>query len=521
MFDIVINGGEVVDGTGAPRRRCNVGIAGDRIAELSAEKLAGRREIDATGQIVAPGFIDLHSHADYTLEGDPAAVTQIHQGVTTLVTGNCGHSPFPFTDLDLIRRASIIDDRAMSWKWRDAAGFQDAVGGAAVNVALQVGHNAVRLAVLGDADRAPTAAELDRMCALVRTAAQQGVVGFSTGLIYAPGVFADAAEVRALVAAAASAGLLYSTHMRNEAATLLDAVREAIEAAELAGARLEISHLKAMGPENHGKVVEALALIDAARERGVDVTADVYPYTASSTSLVSRLSPWAVDGGKDALLERLADPATRERIAAELRARFGRDIDPEGLVIADLPIGAEGADIGLSVAEIGRRDGVDPAEAALRVLDRHSANVTIVNHAMSEADVDAVLQHPWVSVASDGWIMTEQGEGRPHPRSFGTFARVLGRYVRERGVVALEDAVRKMTALPAARIGLTDRGVLAAGRAADVAVFDPATIIDKSTFEQPWQLATGCSAVLVNGVPVLLDGNPTGRTSGKVLTPAA
>ncbi|MER7083295.1 N-acyl-D-amino-acid deacylase [Saccharopolyspora kobensis] len=521
MFDVVINGGELVDGTGAPRRNGSIGITGDRITEVSSGKLAGRREIDATGQVVAPGFIDLHSHADYTLEGAPAAVTQIHQGVTTLVTGNCGHSPFPFTDLDLIRRASIIDDRALSWKWRDAAGFREVVEGSAVNVALQVGHNAVRLAVLGDADRAPTGTELERMCELVTIAARQGAVGFSTGLIYAPGVFADAAEVRALVAAAASAGLLYSTHMRNEAATLLDAVREAIEAAELAGARLEISHLKAMGPENHGKVVQALALIDAARQRGVDVAADVYPYTASSTSLVSRLSPWAVDGGKDALLARLADPATRERIAAELRARFGRDIDPEGLVIADLPIGAQSADIGLSVAEIGRRDGVDPAEAALRVLVAHAANVMIVNHAMSEADVDTVLRHPWVSVASDGWTMTERGDGRPHPRSFGTFARVLGRYVRERGVLTLEDAVRKMTSLPAARIGLADRGVLAAGKAADVVVLDPAGIIDNSTFEQPWQLASGCSAVLVNGVPVLLDGSPTGRSGGTVLTSAA
>ncbi|TDD55616.1 N-acyl-D-amino-acid deacylase family protein [Saccharopolyspora elongata] len=520
MFDIVINGGDVVDGTGTPRRRGNVGVVGDRIAEVSTAKLAGKREIDATGQVVAPGFIDLHSHADYTLEGHPGAATQIHQGVTTLITGNCGHSPFPFTDPDLIRRASIIDDRALSWNWRDAAGFREIVDGAALNVGLQVGHNAVRLAVLGDVDRAPGEDELARMCALVKTAAQQGVVGFSTGLIYAPGVFADAAEVRALVAAAASAGLLYSTHMRNEAATLLDAVREAIEAAELSGARLEISHLKAMGPENHGKVVEALALIDAARERGVDVAADVYPYTASSTSLVSRLPAWAVDGGKDALLARLADTTVRERIAAELRARFGRDIDPEGVIIADLPIGAESPHMGLSIAEIGRRAGTDPAEAALRVLEEHAANVAIVNHAMSEADVETVLRHPWVSVASDGWTLSEQGEGRPHPRSFGTYARVLGRYVRERGVLPIEEAVRKMTALPASRARLTDRGVLAAGKAADIAVFDPGAIIDNSTFEQPWRLATGCSTVLVNGVPALLDGTATGRRGGAVLTPA-
>ncbi|WP_326692293.1 D-aminoacylase [Streptomyces sp. NBC_01795] len=519
-FDIVINGGDVVDGTGAPMRRLNVGIAGGRIRELSGDTLTGARSIEATGQVVAPGFIDLHSHADYTLESTPQAATQVHQGVTTLVTGNCGHSPFPFEDLDLIRRASNFDDRELSWDWTDATGFRKAIDGVmpAVNVGLQIGHNAVRLAVLGDEDRQPTEAELNQMCGLIKDAAIEGAVGFSTGLIYAPGVFASADEVRALVATSASAGLLYSTHIRNETSALTDAVREAIETAEYSGARLEISHLKAMGPENHGSVVRALTLIDEARERGVDVTADVYPYTASSTSLVSRLSAWAVDGGKDALLARLSDATTRDRIATELRARFGRDIDPEGLVIADLPEGPYSGSIGASAAEIGRAEGTDPAEAALRVLEKHDANVLIVNHAMCEEDVSTVLRHPQVSVASDGWTMTEQGAGQPHPRSFGTFARVLGRYVRERGILSLEDAVRKMTSLPASRIQMTNRGVLRAGKVADIAVFDPGTIIDNSTFEKPWALATGCSTVLVNGVPTLLDGSLTGWTGGQVLS---
>ncbi|WP_129840120.1 D-aminoacylase [Streptomyces sp. RFCAC02] len=520
--DIVINGGTVVDGTGTPGRRLSVGVTGGRISALSPGRLTGRREIDATGQTVTPGFIDLHSHADFAVEPDPGADTQITQGVTTLVTGNCGHSPFPL-DADGTRpRSGVLDGSALSWTWRDAAGFGEAMTrvAPAVNLALQVGHNAIRLAVLGMDDRPPNEDELRRMCDLVTQAARQGAVGFSTGLIYMPGVFASPEEVRALVAAAASAGLLYSTHIRNETFHVIDAVREAIGAAEAGGARLEISHLKAMGPENHGAVTEALALIDAARERGVDVTADVYPYTASSTGLVSRLPAWAVDGGVEPTLARLADPPVREKIAAELRARFGRDIDPEGVVIAALPEGRYSGSVGRSLADIGRAEGTDPAEAALRVLEHHRLGVGIVNHAMSEADVETVLRHPWVSVASDGWVMTAERTGRPHPRSFGTFSRVLGRYVRERGVLPLEEAVRRMTSLPAARIRAADRGVLRVGAAADIAVFDAATVTDRATYEEPWQLSTGFSTVLVNGVAALLDGALTPHRAGRVITPS-
>ncbi|AIJ24680.1 MULTISPECIES: N-acyl-D-amino-acid deacylase family protein [Amycolatopsis methanolica group] len=518
-FDIVIRGGDVLDGTGAAARRADVGVRDGRIAAISGERLDGATVVDAAGQVVTPGFIDLHSHADFTLAHDPGAVTQLAQGVTTLITGNCGHSPFPIGDLALHQRTSAFDPARLRWSWSDGAGFAADLGEAApaVNVGLQVGHNSVRLAVLGAEDRAPTEDELHRMCELVRAAAGQGAVGFSTGLIYTPGLFAAPEEVRALVAAAASAGLLYSTHLRNETSALADAVAEAIEAAEAGGARLEISHLKAMGPANHGAVHDALALIDAARARGVDVMADVYPYTASSTELASRLPSWAVDGGKDALVARLADPVLRGKMAASLRERFGRDIDPEGVVLGELPPGPYRASTGLSIADIGRAEGTDPAEAALRVLEAHAAQVMIVNHAMDEDDVIAVLRHPAVSVASDGWIMTETGEGRPHPRSFGTFARVLARYVRERGVLSLEQAVHKMTGLPAARLGWTDRGVLREGAVADIAVFDPDTITDHSTFEEPWRLATGCSTVLVGGTPALLHGEATGARTGVVV----
>ncbi|GAB3490412.1 N-acyl-D-amino-acid deacylase family protein [Nocardiopsis coralliicola] len=524
QHDIVIAGGTVIDGTGAPGRRADVTVDGGRITRIAEPGTAGvrprgRTEIDASGHAVAPGFIDLHSHADFAVEGAPAAGSQLHQGVTTLVTGNCGWSTFPVDPGGLLRSWSAFLAPQTAWAHTDAGGFADAVDGArpAVNIALQAGHAALRLAAMGDAERAPEPAELDAMRALLRSAARQGAYGFSTGLIYAPGTFAAEDEVRALVAEAAACGLLYSTHMRNESGTLLEAVHEALGAAGAAGARLEISHLKAMGPQNHGAVHAALEALDAARERGVDATADVYPYTASSTTLTSRLPAWAMDGGAPALLQRLADPAERGRIADGLRARFGRDVDPEGVVLAELRDGPYTASTGLSIAEVGRREGTDPAEAALRVLAAHGGAATIVNHAMSEDDVSAVLAHPMVAVASDGWALTADGDGTTHPRSFGTFPRVLGRYVRERGVLSLPDAVRKMTSLPAARLGMADRGRIAEGAVADIAVFDPDTVADRATFTDPWQLSTGVSAVLVDGVPALLDAAATGARPGRTL----
>lgn len=517
--ETVITGGMVVDGTGAPAYTADVGISAGRIVAISREPLRGTTTIDATNQIVAPGFVDLHSHADFTLEGSPAAETQLSQGVTTMLTGNCGVSPFPLLDAAKLQSATSFMTPEISWSWTDATGFAQTLRERrpAVNVALQVGHNALRIAVMGDEERPATADELEQMCAMLRISASSGVFGFSTGLIYAPGAYAPADEIRALVTTAARSGLLYSTHMRNESSDLLSAVDEAIGTARSTGARLEISHLKAMGPANHGLVRDALDLIDQARDDGIDVAADVYPYTASSTTLTSRLPAWSLDGGTPALLQRLAHHESRQRIAGELAARFGRDVDPDGVVIADLPQGPYSGAVGTSLAAIGRADGVDPAEAAMRVLEGHQAAVAVVNHAMSEKDVTAVLSHPHVSVASDGWIMRASGPGRPHPRSFGTFARVLGRYVRDTGVLSLEEAVRKMTSLPARRLGLRDRGVLAEGLVADIAVFDRATVIDRSTYEEPWQLAEGFSTVLVNGVVALRDGALSDARPGAVL----
>jgi N-acyl-D-amino-acid deacylase len=516
MSDLIITGGTVLDGTGAPPRTGDVGVTAGRIDAVASPE--GATRIDAQGLVVCPGFIDLHSHADFSITGHPGADTAVTQGVTTLVTGNCGWSPFPVGDLDALRAASAFLKGELDWTWTDAAGYADAVDAArpAVNLALQVGHSALRLAVLGGAERAPEPAELERMGVLLAEAAVQGAWGFSTGLIYAPGAYADTGEVTALARVAATHGLLYSTHMRNEADALLDAVREAVATARSTGVRLEISHLKAMGRSNHGAVAEALRIVDEARADGVDVTCDVYPYTASSTTLTSRLPAWALDGGVARLLERLADGPTRERVASGLRDRMARDVDPEGVVIADLPAGPFTAARGRSIADIARELGTDPAEAALRVLAGHEGAVSVVNHAMAAEDVRAVLRHPATSVASDGWELRPDGPGRPHPRSFGTFTRVLGPYVRD-GDLPLAAAVHKMTGLPAARLGMADRGVLRPGAVADVAVLDPATVTDRSTYDAPWQLSTGVQHVLVAGEPVLADGVLTGARPGRVL----
>ncbi len=513
-LDLVITGGSVLDGTGAPAVPADVGVRGDRIAAIAAHgTLPGASALDATGHVITPGFIDLHSHADFSVQGSPAADTCLHQGVTTLVGGNCGFSPFPVADVDALRRSAAFMEDGLAWDWTGFGGYAASVEASApaVNLVAQVGLNALRLAITGDREGPATPEELAAMRVLLERAADEGVAGLSSGLIYAPGRYAPPSEVTGLARTAARLGLLYSTHLRDERGGLTEAVGEALATARTSGVRLEISHLKAMGRGNHGRVHESLRLIDEARAEGVDVTADVYPYTASSTTLTSRLPGWALDGGVERLLDRLADRSTRRRIAAETR------VDAGAVVLAELPEGPYSAWVGRSLADLGGELGTGAAETALEVIAAHQGTVGIVDHAMSEDDVRTVLAHPHVSVASDGLTLRASGTGRPHPRAFGTFARVLGRYVRDWRVLTLEDAVRKMTSLPASRAGLADRGEVREGLAADLAVLDPGAVVDVSTFEDPWRLSTGVRHVVVNGTPVLRDATPTGDRPGRVL----
>lgn len=521
--DILVRGGTLIDGTGAPGRTADVLVSGGRVVEVGQlGTVEARRVLDVSGAVVCPGFIDLHSHADFTVFGAPDALTQVTQGVTTLVTGNCGFSPFPVVPEhaeELRAHGGLLDD-GLTWEWSSAGEYAEAVSRLplGVNLALQIGHGAVRIAVMGGADRAPTDAELARMRDLVRQAADD-VVGFSSGLIYAPGAYADTPELVELAREAATAGLLYSTHIRDEGAGLLDAVKEALTVARESGVRLEISHLKASGPENWGTVAEALRLIRLARGEGLDVGADQYPYTASSTTLTTWLPGWALAGGRWALVRRLDDPHQAERIAVEVAGNVNRSLRPDRIVVADTPEGPYHHLVGQTVADAARELGLDPASAVVELLRGQRGVLGVVHHGMSEDDVRTVLRDPEVAVASDGHVLGCHGRGRPHPRGLGTFTRVLGRYVRDENALDLTSAVRKMTSLPAARLGWTDRGVVRPGAVADLAVFDADTVRDRATYVDPWQLSAGVLHTFVAGTLVLEDGHPTGEAAGQVLRP--
>ena len=524
MLDILIRGGTVIDGTGRPARRADVAIAGDRIEAIDRLPGAGAaRVIDAAGHVVAPGFVDMHSHADFVLPGLPTADSKVHQGFTLEVVGNCGASPAPLTPA---RRQDVIDSSglalpALAWDWTTFRSYLDGLRrqGLSINVAPLVGHGTVRLVVMGSGDARPTADQLRAMALEVRRAMDEGAIGFSTGLIYAPGVFAATDELVALTRAAGEAGGFYASHVRGESDTLLPAIAEAIDVGRRASVPVEISHLKAAGGSNWPKMAQAIELIEAARVEGLDVTADMYPYPAGSTALSALLPAWVHAGGREPLLARLADPADRARIRAALDGPgMARDAGWERIAIAGCPARPEYE--GQTLARIAAGLGVSPGEAVIEILRQARGDAEMVLFMMSEENVALGLQRSWVMIGSDGEGRAAQGPyamGKPHPRNYGTCPRFLGHYVRERGLLPLPEAIRKMTSLPAAKLGLRDRGRLEPGAVADVVVFDPATIADTATFAEPHQYPRGIPWVLVNGEPVIAGGRHTGSRPGRVL----
>ena len=498
-FDLILRGGRVIDGTGNPWVRADVGLRGDRIARIGdLTDSVARRDIDATGLVVAPGFIDPHTHAVRGIFDVPTADNYLLQGVTTLTEGNDGSSPFPIGP-----HLARIAETAISPNW-----------------AVFVGQGTIRSEVVGADDREPTPDELDRMRALVAEAMAQGALGLSTGLFYVPGSFTSTEEVIELSKVAATHGGIYISHMRDEAQRLLDSVRETIRIGEEAGLPVQMTHHKAISKDMWGQSVESLALVDAARARGVDITIDQYPYTASQTTINALVPQWAQAGGRDEFLARLDDPETRRRIRGEIVYRIEHDRgggDPQNVVIGlcTWDRSLEGKSLAEILAE--RETEVTLANAAdliMEIIVRGGARA--IYHAMDEADVERIMQHPVTAIGSDGGVSVF-GESVPHPREYGTFARVLGRYVRERGVLTLEEAVRKMSGATAQRLGLQDRGVLREGLFADIAVFDPATIQDRATFVEPHQYAEGVEYVLVNGTLVVDGGRHTGARPGRVL----
>ncbi len=498
-YDVLITGGRVVDGTGAPWYRADVAIQSGRIVAVGV--LAGasaKTRIDATGLVVAPGFIDIHSHADRGAARNPALENEIRQGVTTLIAGNDGGSPLPLRPaLDKLTASPV-----------------------SCNFGFFVGQGSVRTQVLGLVNRKATQDEIARMRNLVRQAMLDGAFGLSTGLFYVPGNFSSTEEVIELAQVAGSLGGMHISHMRDEAADSERSVRETIRIGEEGKLPTQITHHKLIGKAAWGGSTATLRLVEEARARGVDVTVDQYPYTASHTGSAALFPQWSLEGGAASLRERLAAPEQRARIKLEVVRRLREDRgagDPANVQFNTCV--SDGSLAGKNLADATRARGMEPtlenaAETAMEL--QAKGGCSAIYHAISEEDVERIMRSPYTMIASDG-DAPAIGEGSPHPRSYGTFPRVLGRYVREKHILRLEEAIHKMSGYPAARLKLSDRGLLRPGMAADIAVFDEALIGDRSEFNNPHQYSVGMRYVLVNGIVVLQDGKMTGGRAGKVI----
>ena len=495
--DVLIRNGRVIDGTGNNWFVADLAIRNGKIAAIGKlDHFTATRTINAEGQIVAPGFIDVHAHIEFGLFDNPTANNYVHDGVTTVITGNCGGSADSLKDF-FTRIDSI---------------------GTSINVASLVGHNTVRRQVLGLANRVASAEDQRRMEGLVAAAMEQGAVGLSTGLIYLPGLYSNTDEVIGLARVAAKHRGLYASHIRNEGGKVVEAINEALNIGRSANIPVQISHFKVSAPANWGRSRETLGLVEQAREEGLDVTIDQYPYTASSTSLSVMLPDWAVEGGNDAIKTRLFDAPQRQKIANEIldNARTNKRPDFSYAVVARHE--ADAMLNGKSISAINIEKGRPPTmEAQIEtLLDLMVAGgAQMVYHGMSEADVRVIMRYPFSMIVADGGV--QNGKGMPHPRSYGTNARVLGKYVREEKLITLEEAIRRMTSLAAQKFQLKDRGLLREGFAADIVIFDAKQIIDKATFDNPHQFSAGISHVLVNGKSVIDAGRHTGTRSGVAL----
>jgi N-acyl-D-amino-acid deacylase len=527
MYDLLLSNARIVDGSGSPSFKGDVALEGNKIQAVGDLTTASaRRKLDMDGAVVAPGFIDLHSHSDIDLPDFPRGESMITQGITTQLVGNCGLSPFPVVSerADMLTNFVFFGRPPLDFEWNDAATFMAYLDNLplAGNVALQVGHGAVRIAAMGYDERVPSEAELSTMQKLVAEAFEAGVFGFSSGLIYVPGSYSQTPELIALAAVGKRYGGFYSSHIRGEGQTLLEAVEEALTIGREAGVGVQLSHHKAAGKNNWGKIKTSLQMIDQARAAGQDVQADQYPYTAGSTTLTALLPQWAMEGGVTAMKQRLHDPATYARIKTAIYnedPQSGASQFPiDTIVIARVANSSPFKRFeGMYVTEIARTRDEDPVDTALTLLRDETEGVQIVVFIMSEDDVKEVMRHPQVSVGTDGAGINPGAGGKPHPRTYGTFPRVLGHYVREEKVLSLEEAVRKMTSLPARRLGRSDLGLVRPGYQADLVVFDPDQIEAGATYQDPHQYARGIHYVIVNGQIVIENGLDTGAKAGRVL----
>jgi len=528
-FDIVITNGHIIDGTGSPWYSGDIGIRDGKITAIGNLAAAPRtRTIDAGGKVVAPGFIDMLGQSDLTILVDPRLPSKIYQGITTEITGE-GGSAAPLNDAIIRADHAGYEHYHITPDWRTFRGYFARLEkqGMGINLASYVGATQVRRMVLGDDDRQPTPEQLDQMKTLVQQAMRDGAVGVSTALQYAPAPYAKTEELIALAGEASKFGGIYATHMRDEGDHVLPAIDEALRIGREAHIPVEIWHIKVAGKENWGRMPEVVAKINAARAQGVDISANTYAYTAWFNTMSAFIPPWAHDGGDAKLVERLKDPATREHIRKDLltssniwQNEWQEIPGPESVLIGVvqnpklLPLQ------GKTLAEVAKIWNKDPMDALFDLLIEDNAFTEVAVFGMSEPDVTLALQQPWVSIDNDSEGTSPEGilgQEHPHPRAYGTFPRILRKYVREENKLTLEDAIRKFSALPAQRMRLTDRGVLKAGMWADLVVFDPATVRDVATFDNPNQLSQGMEYVLVNGVAVIDDRRMTGAKPGKVL----
>jgi len=527
VLDIVIKNGIVVDGTGEPAFKADVGIVNDRIAVVaeSIEQEAART-VEAAGLHLAPGFIDPHTHSDLPLLVDPRAESKIRQGVTTEVIGNCGFSPAPLMGASVEEMSAKAASLGLEVTWRSMADYLDRLRnpGTALNVVPLVGHNTVRGSVLGYDDVQPTPEQQAQMERVVSEAMEQGARGLSTGLFYPPGFYAQTAEVIGLARSAARHGGIYATHIRSESDTLLEAVAEAVEIGERAEIEVEIAHLKLAGYRNWEGVDQLVSMLETARSSGLRLGCDQYPYHASNSWLAAMMPYWAQAGGGKAIAERLSDPEMRARLRQDWRENRAEWEDRGGMrdwtdvVVSDCQVRPDV--MGKNIAQIAESEGKDPLETAFDLIVASEGLVACVWFDQLEDNVQTLMRHPMVVVGSDGSSLKPEGvlsQRKVHPRSYGTFPRVLGRYVREKKVLSLEAAVKKMTSVTAARFGLTDRGVIRKGAWADLVLFDAETVGDRATFTEPHRYPAGIPYVIVNGRVVIDRSEHSGELAGLVL----
>jgi len=526
LYDVSIRRGLIADGSGHKPFRADIGVKGGKIAKIGViEPQAAKTVLDADGLVLSPGFIDMHSHSDFVLPAKPWAEGKLMQGITTEVVGNCGMSAAPINPgrLDLLRSyVDFLCEGGLSWDWVGFGDYLDRLGkgGVAVNVVALVGHNTIRTAVMGFVERAPSSQELEEMKGIVARCMGEGAFGLSSGLIYVPGIYATTEEIVELCKVASAHGGIYSSHIRGEGRELLSSVDEAISIGEGARIPVEISHMKASGRGNWGMVADALGTIDDAGGRGIEITFDAYPYTAGMTTMTTLLPAWTLEGGMGKLIERLRDLPTREKIDAEVRSGFSdltRDLmadGGEGILIAHCRSEGNKPLEGRSLLEASRLRGMDAVSALLTLLEEEGGEASMIIFSMCEDDVRKALKHPRGMIGTDS---IDISKGRAHPRAYGTCPRVLSRYVREEGLLSLEEAVRKMALMPATKLGLMDRGMLKEGFWADVVVFDADGIQDTATYEQPNAFPRGIEYVMVNGEIVVEEGRHQRKLAGKVL----